>query len=154
MYNMVYAWHYILQSEVSHMPAESNQSFPFPSKWCYEVKWNETVKSRQSTAYSRGEYSTALQSYCIKELFMALLITGACLPHRCSVHNCNWTGLKTIAVLTLDPTLLVILVRSMTEQSHLVYTQEDSTSVLDIEVQQIALWATTLQGQKCCGEQM
>ena len=67
------------------------------------------------------------------KLFMALLITGACLPHRYSVHNCNWTGLKTIAVLTL--TLLVILVRSMIELSHL----EDSTIVLDNKAQQTAL---------------
>ena len=52
MYNMVYAWYYILQPEVSHMPAESNQSFPFPSKWCYEVKWN-SEKPRVNSIFKR-----------------------------------------------------------------------------------------------------
>ena len=49
----------------------------------------KTEWKTNSQQHIQGEH---IQSYCIKELFMALQIAGACLFHKCSVHNCNWTG--------------------------------------------------------------
>lgn len=49
---------------------------------------------------------------------MALLIAGTCLLHRCSVYmyNCNWAGLKTIAVLMLDVVTMVMVILAVITQ--------------------------------------
>ena len=88
------------------------------------ITWEEAgiiLQPDDSQNISEGGYSIVLQSCSIKELFMHGLDDRGYLPHRCSVQHCYWTALKTIAVLTLDPSSF--LVRSLFELSHLVHSR-------------------------------
>ena len=80
------------------MPGEATNLFPLLVNDVMSQNKNKVKNQQSQHIQSEHIQVNVLQSYCIEELFMVLLIAGACLLHRCSVHNFNWT-IKTIAVL-------------------------------------------------------
>ena len=118
------------------------------SKWCYEVKWNSEKPTVNSIF--KGRIFNCPSKLLYQGTFHGLADNRCMSPSQTfsAQPQLDWT--KDYSCIDPRPypssDLGKINDWAVTPCIH-------SGRVLDIEVQQIALWATTLQGQKC-GKQM